>query len=198
MLEEAAITTAPKLAGGSKPRRFPPLGFSPSVGETKMVIPSSFHRTAHIEFPERAPGRSEVGSSVGVQPREFAPGLQKEFGPRRGFYNSVALPERSGLLPSLSAAGHQESGWGAPMQPGHRGLTHELDRPLTDTDVAGPNAPARPSCLCSGPPSPVPRATPPLEEPLWLYGPRSFLPLPGQAPPSPCGLPEGAGPARAT
>ena len=71
------------------------------------------------------------------------------------------------------------------MQPGHRGLTHELDRPLTDTDVAGPNAPARPSCLCSGAPSPIPLASPPLEEPLWLHGPRSFLPLPVPAPPSP-------------
>lgn len=135
MPEEVAITATPKLARGPMPRRFPSLGFGPSVGEMKTVIP-------HSAFPERASRALWAGPFVGVRPREFAPGLQKEFSPWRGFHHSVSLPVRSGLLPLSSD--HQESGWRAPMKPGYRGLTRELDRPLTDTDIAVP--PALPVC----------------------------------------------------
>ena len=57
------------------PRRFPSLGFAPSVGEMKTVIP-------HSAFPERAPGRSGLvpllecghGSSLPVCRKNLAHG----------------------------------------------------------------------------------------------------------------------------
>ena len=83
------------------------------------------------------------------------------------------------------------------MQPGYRGLPRELDRPLTDTDIAGSYRP-------------LPPLLPVLRDPVYarsgqpttlraLLGSRSpFLPLPGQTPPSRKPTQRKAGPTFAT
>ena len=128
--EEAATATAPDLAKGPKPSRFPSLAFGQSVCETEMVTPTA----------QRMARRSQ-NVLLGTAQCGLAPPTVCRKNLAHGELSTIWFLFPKGLI-SYSRCppppAHQESGRRAPVWRGHPGLTRKLDGRLTAPGVAGP------------------------------------------------------------